>query len=64
MHRYGVRDDQDNRPGREGHVGGTAEDNRSLRYSVVIEPAVPGVICRHVSTIQYKATFVRSRRAR
>src|SRR6266496_2546504 len=33
MRRYGLRDDQWNRikdflPGREGHVGGTAEDNR------------------------------------
>ncbi|HYS84786.1 MAG TPA: IS5 family transposase [Bradyrhizobium sp.] len=40
MHRYGLRDDQWNRikdilPGREGHVGGTAEDNRLFVEAVL-----------------------------
>ena len=37
MRRYGLRDDQwdrikDSLPGRQGHVGGTAADNRLLSH--------------------------------
>lgn len=40
MHRYGLRDDQwdrikDTLPGREGHVGGTAKDNRLFVEAVL-----------------------------
>jgi transposase len=40
MHRYGLRDDQWERirdflPGREGHVGGTAVDNRLFVEAVI-----------------------------
>ena len=40
MHRYGLRDDQWDRikdflPGREGHVGGTADDNRLFVEAVI-----------------------------
>ena len=40
MRRYGLRDDQLDRikdflPGREGHVGGTAEDNRLFVEAVL-----------------------------
>ncbi len=40
MHRYGLRDDQweqirDFLPGREGHVGGTAADNRLFVEAVI-----------------------------
>lgn len=40
MHRYGLRDDQWERikdflPGREGHVGGTAADNRLFVDAVI-----------------------------
>jgi transposase len=40
MHRYGLRDDQWERikdflPGREGHVGGTAVDNRRFVEAVI-----------------------------
>ena len=40
MHRYGMRDDQwakikDFLPGREGHVGGTAADNRLFVDAVI-----------------------------
>ena len=40
MHRYGLRDDQWERikdflPGREGHVGGTAADNRLFVEAVI-----------------------------
>ncbi len=40
MHRYGLRDDQWDRikdilPGREGHVGGTAKDNRLFVEAVI-----------------------------
>ena len=40
MHRYGLRDDQwlrikDMLPGREGHVGGTAPDNRLFVDAVI-----------------------------
>ena len=51
MRRYGLRDDQWNRikdflPGREGHVGGTAEDNRLFVEAVLYRLGldVPGVI--------------------
>ena len=40
MHRYALRDDQWNKikyflPGREGHVGGTAADNRLFVDAVI-----------------------------
>ena len=46
MHRYALRDDQwdkikDFLPGREGHVGGTAADNR-LFVDAVIYRHCPG----------------------
>ena len=56
MQRFGLRDDQwerikDSVPGREGHVGGTAADNRLFVDAVFtdIERESLGVICRHVS---------------
>ena len=55
MQRFGLRDDQWERiknflPGREGHVGGTAVDNRLLmRFFIDIERAFPGGICRCAS---------------
>ena len=49
MRRYGLRDDQWDRikdllPGREGHVGGTAKDNRLFIEAVLyrLERDVPG----------------------
>ena len=52
MRRYGLRDDQWDRikdilPGREGHVGGTAPDNRLFVEAVLLDfaPACPGAIC-------------------
>ena len=49
MRRYGLRDDQWDRikeilPGREGHVGGTAADNRLFVEAVLFDlaPASPG----------------------
>ena len=49
MRRYGLRDDQWDRikdilPGREGHVGGTAADNRQFVEAVVFRfrAGVPG----------------------
>ena len=52
MHRYALRDDQwdkikDFLPGREGHVGGTAADNRlfvDARSSIAIARASRGAI--------------------
>ena len=46
MRRYALRDDQWDRikdilPGREGHVGGTAADNRN-RYAAPTSPAASG----------------------
>ena len=43
MHRYALRDDQwdkikDFLPGREGHVGGTAADNRLFVDAVIAAP--------------------------
>jgi hypothetical protein len=59
MHRYALRDDQWERikdflPGRKGHVGGTAADNRLFVDAVIyrsigIAPASPGVTCRSVT---------------
>jgi hypothetical protein len=56
MQRFGLRDEQCERtknslPGREGHVGGTAADNRLLVDAVLYqyEREFPGVICRRVS---------------
>jgi hypothetical protein len=53
MERFGLRNDQWERiknvlPGREGHVGGTAEDKR---FSTDLELGVPGVIYRSVSAL-------------
>ena len=53
MQRYALRDDQwtkikDFLPGREGHVGGTAADNRLFVDAIIYidtEPAFHGVIC-------------------
>jgi transposase len=57
MRRYGVRDDQwariqDLLPGRVGHVGVTAKDNRLFVEAVLYRPcstaiglAFPGAIC-------------------
>ena len=56
MERFGLRNDQWERikgvlPGREGHVGGTAEDNRLFVEAVLyrFRLGVPGVIYRSVS---------------
>ena len=56
MRRYGLRDDQWDRikdflPGREGHVGGTAEDNRLFVEAVLyrFRTGAPGVIYPSVS---------------
>ena len=56
VQRFGLRDDQWERikdflPGREGHVGGNAADNRCslMRCFTDIERESPGVICRRVS---------------
>ena len=56
MRRYALRDDQWDRikdflPGREGHVGGTAADNRLFVDAVLYRyrAGFPGVICRSVS---------------
>src|SRR5712691_9077487 len=53
MHRYALRDDQwtkikDFLPGREGHVGGTAADNRLFVDAVIYRyrRAFPGETCR------------------
>ena len=52
MRRYALRDDQWDRieeilPGREGHVGGTAADNRLFVEAVLFRfaPASLGAIC-------------------
>ena len=53
MRRYALRDDtwdriKDFLPGREGHVGGTAADNRlfvEARFSFAFEPGSLGAIC-------------------
>jgi len=58
MERFGLRNDQweGSRtflPGREGHVGGTAEDNRTVRRSgslPLVGMDVPGVIYRGFGT--------------
>jgi hypothetical protein len=56
MRRYALRDDQWDRikdflPGREGHVGGTAADNRLFVDAVLYRyrAGIPGAICRSVS---------------
>ena len=58
MERFGLRNDQWDRikdilPGREGHVGGTAEDNRLFveAVSTALGPGVPGVIYLSASAI-------------
>jgi hypothetical protein len=59
MRRYGLRDDQWERiegllPGREGHVGVTARDNRLFvrRCCTATEPAYRGVTCRSASVLR------------
>jgi hypothetical protein len=56
MERFGLHDDQWNRikdilPGREGHVGGTAPDNRLFVEAILyrFEPVFRGAICRRAS---------------
>src|SRR6185312_1644763 len=56
MQRFGLRDDQWERikdflPGREGHVGGTAVDNRLFVDAVLYRyrTGIPGGICRCAS---------------
>lgn len=68
MHRYGLRDDQWERikdflPGREGHVGGTAADNR-LFVDAVIYRYRAGIPWRDLPTHfgDWKATHRRFRR--
>ena len=58
MQRFGLRDDQwatikDLLPGREGHVGGNAADNRLslMRFFTDIERESLGVICPRVLAI-------------
>ncbi len=53
MHRYALRDDQwakirDFQPGREGHVGGTAADNRLFVDAVIYRyrTGIPGAMCQ------------------
>jgi hypothetical protein len=59
MRRYALRDDQwdkikDVLPGREGHVGVTAKDNRLFVEAVLyrIEQVFPGGTCPSASVIQ------------
>ena len=59
MRRYALRDDQWDKikhvlPGREGHVGVTAKDNRLFveAFSTVIEQVLRGGICRSVLVIR------------
>lgn len=68
MRRYGLRDDQWERikdflPGREGHVGGTAADNR-LFVDAVIYRYRTGIPWRDLPTYfgDWKATHRRFRR--
>ncbi len=56
--RYALREDQWERikdflPGREGHVGGTAKDNRLFVEAVLYRsaPGLHGAICRSGSGI-------------
>jgi hypothetical protein len=56
MRRYALRDDQWDRikdilPGREGHVGGAAKDNRLFVEAVLsgCAPESPGAICPSAS---------------
>jgi hypothetical protein len=57
MERFGLHDDQWDRikdilPGREGHDGGTAADNRSLKpFCTGSEPVFRGAICRRASAV-------------
>jgi transposase len=66
MRRYALRDDQWDRikdilPGREGHVGGTAADNRLFVEAVLFSfaPASLGAICPSFGDwkIVYQPTF-------
>ena len=57
MRRYALRDDQWERikdllPGREGHVGVTAKNNRLFVEAVLIAQAFPGGTCRNASAIR------------
>ena len=63
MRRYALRDDQWDRikdflPGREGHVGGTAADNRLFVDAVVYRyrAGFPGAICPSVLAIGKSST--------
>ena len=63
MHRHALRDDQwirikDFLPGRDGHVGGTASNNRLFVDAVVFRFArvFPGVICQSVSAMVSPST--------
>ena len=65
MRRYAIRDDQWERikdflPGREGHVGGTAADNRLFVDAVVyrLEPAFRGAIFPSASATGTSSTNV------
>ena len=58
MRRYALRDDQWDRikdfmPGREGHVGGTAADNRLFVEAVLYRyrAGIPGATCPSASAI-------------
>ena len=72
MRRYGLRDDQWDRikdilPGREGHVGVTAKDNRLFveAVSIAIGPAFLGGTCRNdlVTRSRFIPDFRAGRRA-
>jgi hypothetical protein len=56
MERFGLRDDQWDRikdilPGREGHVGGNAADNRLFVEAILYRFTFRGAICRNGSVI-------------
>ena len=63
MRRYGVRDDQWERiqdllPGRVGHVGVTAKDNRLFVEAVLYgyRTGIPGAICQSGSAVGSRST--------
>jgi Putative transposase of IS4/5 family (DUF4096) len=65
MERFGLRNDQWDRikdvlPGREGHVGGTAEDNRLFVEAVLyrFRTGCPGVIYLSVSATSKRSINV------
>ena len=72
MQRFGLRDDQWERikeflPGREGHVGGNAADNRLFVEAILYRyrTGIPGVTCLRVSATGRSCTsaLVDGRRA-